>query len=71
MKQTLRLNKKTKKESWTDNLLPKYYIKKRCKHCGDIINFYHKKKFICKKCGYYIYYDEQEEFRDRMKGLIR
>lgn len=55
----------------TDNLLPKYHIKKRCKHCGDYIRFCYKKKFICKKCGYYVYYDEKDEFKDKMKGLIK
>ena len=71
MKQTLQLNRKKKKSTWTDDLMPRYYIKRTCKHCGSIVNFYHSKKFICKNCGYFIYYDEQEEFRDRMKGLIK
>lgn len=51
--------------------MPRYYIKRTCKHCGSIVNFYHKKKFICKNCGYFIYYDEKDEFKDRMKGLIK
>ena len=68
MKQTLQLNKKLK---WTDDLTPRYYEKKRCKHCGDIVRFYHSKKFICKKCGYFIYYDEKDEFKDKMNVLLK
>lgn len=59
--------KKTKQELF-ESELSKYKVK--CK-CGHILILIRRNKAICTHCGHYVYKDKQEEFRDRMKGLMK
>lgn len=43
--------------------------KTKCKHCGHILVFTpanRKNKIICNVCGYYVYKNEKEEFKDKL-----
>lgn len=59
------------KEGWFNDILPKKYYKRRCHHCGYEMNFYIHKKKLCRVCNHYIYPDDQEEFRERLKEKIK
>lgn len=59
--------KKTKTEVF-DSYLSNYKVK--CK-CGHTIVMVRRKKVLCSHCGYYVYKNKQEEFRDKMKGLLK
>lgn len=54
-----------------DNLLPKHYYKRKCRHCGFEMNFYIHKKELCRICNNYIYPDDEEEFRAILKEKIK
>lgn len=59
------------KEGWFKDILPKKYYKRRCRHCGFVMNFYTHKKKLCRMCNNYVYPDDKEEFRERMKEVIK
>ena len=46
-------------------------IKIKCKNCGWNVSFYAKKKKICPVCHNYVYPDEKEEFRVKVKRMIK
>lgn len=44
-----------------------------CSKCGHGTVFYpmeHKSKKICSWCGYYVYKDKKEEFKERLGMLL-
>ena len=44
-----------------------------CSKCGHGTVFYpmeHKNKKICSWCGYYVYKDKKEEFKERLGVLL-
>jgi ribosomal protein S27AE len=44
-----------------------------CSKCGHGTVFYpmeHKSKKICSWCGYYVYKDKKEEFKERLGVLL-
>lgn len=45
----------------------KYYCK--CGHHVIIYPFEKKKKKICSWCGYYVYANKKEEFKDRLRKV--
>lgn len=44
-------------------------VKCKCGHSVTIINKY--KRLICNWCGYYVYLYKEDEFKDKMKGLLK
>ena len=46
-------------------------VKIKCKNCGWGVNFYIKQKKLCPVCKNYVYPDEKEEFRVKVKRLIK
>lgn len=47
----------------------KYYCK--CGHSIVIYPFEKRNKKICHWCGSYVYVDKKEEFKDKMRGIIK
>lgn len=47
-------------------------FKRKCKHCGwtnIIFNKYNRK--LCKNCNNMIYLNEKDEFKNKLKGMIK
>lgn len=43
----------------------------KCK-CGHSVEFWHNNyKTLCNHCGRFVYKNKKEEFKDKMKGLIK
>lgn len=43
----------------------------KCSHCDTRIFFNrNKEKFICPKCGYYIYRDKKLEFKETLRKVL-
>lgn len=59
--------KKKTKEEILESILSNYKVKCRCGHTLIIVG---KPKVICSHCGYYVYKDEKEEFKDRMMRVL-
>lgn len=59
--------KKTKAEV-LDSYLTSYKV--RCK-CGHTIVMVKRSKVLCSHCGHYVYKDKKEEFKDKMRKLIK
>lgn len=60
-----------KNDSKISNERAKYKI--YCSKCGHGTVFYpmeHKSKKICSWCGYYVYKDKKEEFKERLGVLL-
>jgi hypothetical protein len=58
--------RKTKDEI-LESELTKHKVKCKCGHTLIIIG---KTKVICNHCGYYVYRDEREEFKDKMRSAL-
>lgn len=58
--------KKTKEEIM-DSVLSKYKVK--CK-CGHVLIITNKDKVVCSHCGHYVYKNQKEEFKDRMRRVL-
>lgn len=58
--------KKTKEEIY-DSILSNYKVK--CK-CGHVLVIVGKDKVICSHCGYYVYKNKKEEFKDKMRSAL-
>lgn len=48
----------------------KYSHKCRCGHSLTIYPFEEKNKKICGWCGKYVYINETEEFKDKLRNLL-
>lgn len=59
--------KKKTKEEILESILSNYKVKCRCGHTLIIVG---KPKVICNHCGYYVYKNKQEEFKDRMTRVL-
>ena len=59
--------KKKTKEEIMESILSNYKVKCKCGHTLIIIG---KPKVICNHCGYYVYRDEREEFKDKMRSVL-
>ena len=46
-------------------------VRIKCKHCGWSVNFIVHKKRICSMCKHYVYPDDKEEFREKVKRLMK
>ena len=63
----MKINKTYINDSKRFNEATRYKIK--CKKCEHSVVFYpmeHKYKKICSWCGYYVYKDKKEEFKERL-----
>ena len=61
--------KKYKEERKKDNAYTE--IKRYCK-CGHAVYVIKQfKKVVCGYCGRYVYYDEKEEFKDKLQRKIK
>ena len=58
--------KKTKTEI-LDGYLSNYKVK--CK-CGHTIVLIKRNKVLCNFCGHYVYKNQKEEFKDKMRSLM-
>ena len=72
------MGRKINDRNWVDynrymtcNVLPTKDYKRKCRHCGNEMTFYVHKKKLCCMCNNYIYPDDKEEFRERMKEVIK
>lgn len=65
------INKKKERENKKrDNAYAE--IKRYCKRCGHPnIILKQRKKIFCSFCGATVYYDEREEFKDKLKKRMR
>ena len=48
--------------------------KRKCKHCGYplfIIDNFKKNKILCHNCGRFVYKNDADEFKDKLKQQIR
>lgn len=48
--------------------------KKKCKYCGNpifIIQSFDRNKTLCHNCGHFVYKNDIDEFRDKLKRQIR
>ena len=43
-----------------------------CKCCGHTVEFWHgENKVLCNWCNHWVYKNKKEEFKYKMKGLLR
>lgn len=46
-------------------------VRIKCKYCGWSNNFIFHKKKLCQNCKHWVYPDEKEEFREKVKRLMK
>lgn len=54
----------------SDKEKDKFKIYCKCGHVVHIYPFEHINKKVCSWCGKYVYVNEKERFKEKMKGMI-
>ena len=60
-----------KENPWDAKCKPIQVGKIKCKHCGHTVLLNNQVKTVCSWCGYYVYKNDLEEFKDRLINELK